>query len=101
MAKEGQARRGRPPLLESAKFRELPVEWKAKIDHSNPEAVNAEIVQVTKNEKLNQLEKKESQIVKDAKEAYDATVAGYKEATKQNKLKIDYMLVALKNAGKM
>lgn len=81
------------------KFAELDPDWREKVEASGIEGVKGLLVEVQKNEELNQDMKEQDQDLASAKETYDTAGAGYRESTKANKLKIRYALRKLKSLG--
>ncbi len=59
------------------------------------------LVEVTKLEELNQLDKRENQVLLDAKEAYKEAGLGFKENSRMHKLMIKYALKVLRGQGQL
>jgi len=80
-------------------FAELPPEWKDAVEAMSVDNLKNEMVSVSSNEHENQKNKEEDQDLASKKELYKEAGAGYKEASKANKLKIKYVLRHLSDKG--
>jgi len=80
-------------------FMDLPEEFKDAIVAMDAQTINLRIAEIAKNEQENQELKKEDEHLNDLKAQVTDASAGYKEATKQNKLKIKFARQVLKDKG--
>jgi hypothetical protein len=81
------------------KFAELDSDWRAKVEASNAAEVKTLLVEVQQIEEANQDAKEADEELASAKAEYDTLGAGYKECTKDSKLRIRYALRKLKSLG--
>lgn len=88
--------RGRP---RRDKFLDLPEEWRNAMAETATEKLNSTLTEVVSNEEENQKNKEEDQDLASCKEAYQTAAAGYKEATRLNKLKMRYIVRVLSDRG--
>jgi hypothetical protein len=84
-------------LLKS--FERIDEDWRNRVSAFNVDELKAVLVEITKNESINQETKDLDEDLQRAKAEYDTAVAGYKEATAMNKLKIKFSLRNLKAKG--
>jgi hypothetical protein len=90
-------KRGRPPKGE---FDDLPMDFKEAVEHLAPEEINMRIAEVAKSEVENLENKKADQDLAEKLAAAKEAGAQYRDATKQNKLKIRFMKRVLGDKGK-
>lgn len=81
------------------KFLEINEEWRDKVAALSVEQIKTEITEVVNNENENQKNKEDDQHLAEAKETYQEAAAGYKEATKMNRLKVKFALRVLGDKG--
>lgn len=74
----------------------LPEDWRNTAGAMSAVELKGALVEISKSEEWNQKLKDEDGELVDAKEAFAALGAGYKEATKVNRLKIKFALKELK-----
>lgn len=81
------------------KFEKIDEDWRDRVSAQSVDELRATLVEVTKNEALNQETKEQDTDLASCKEAYDTAVGPYKDGTAMNKLKIKYALRCLKAKG--
>jgi hypothetical protein len=89
----------RDDKLEKKFVDKLPEDWRTRVQAMSNEELKALVIEVANNENENQKKKEEDIELQDAKEAYAAAGAEYKEATSLNKLRIKYVLRELNRNG--
>lgn len=82
------------------KYDDLSDEFKAKAEAASDDGLIDILGEVSKNEELNRRCKKDDQDLAEKKLSYDEANAGYKEATKSNKLKTRFVYDLLRARGK-
>lgn len=82
------------------KYDDLSDEFKAKVEAATDEGLIEILGEVSKNEELNRRCKEDDQDLAEKKLVYDEANAGYKEATKANKLKTRFVYDLLRARGK-
>lgn len=94
----------RTPMTEEARYQKelekletLPEDWRLEVERMDPAQIKTTLAEVTLNERENQNNKKLDQDLAEKKEAYATAAAGYKEATKANKLRITFLLKTLES----
>jgi predicted carbohydrate-binding protein with CBM5 and CBM33 domain len=90
------AKRGRPA---KSPFADLDLEFKDAIASMSTEDINKRIAEVAKNQEENLKAMKEDQQLAEAKAAAASAGAGYKEATKMNRLRVRYAMEILGARG--
>jgi hypothetical protein len=90
-------KRGRPAKTD--KFQDLDNEFKDAVAAMATEDINKKISDVAKNQEAVDEAKKADPQLAEAKEAVKVAGAGYKEATKMNRLRIQYAMRVLGDRG--
>jgi predicted carbohydrate-binding protein with CBM5 and CBM33 domain len=90
-------KRGRPAKTD--KFEDLDNEFKDAVAGMDVVALNNKIAEVAKNEENNQNLKKDDQQLAEAKEAAKMANEPYKDASKANKLRIQFCMRVLGDRG--
>jgi 16S rRNA C1402 (ribose-2'-O) methylase RsmI len=81
------------------KFQDLPEDWKSLVETMGVEQLKNELMLIVNSEDQNQKNKEDDQHLQEVKLAYIDAAAGYKEATKANKLKMKYVFRHLVDKG--
>ena len=81
-------------------FDDLDSDFKDTAANLSPDELNARIAEVAKNEQDNLKHKKEDEDLKEKKAQATAAGAQYKEASKQNNLRIKFLMRVLGDKGK-
>lgn len=89
-----RARKPRDP------FKGLPDEFRAEIDGSDVDQINAKVAELAKEEARNLTAKAEDGDLREKKEAVKFAAEGYRESTKGYRLRIKYILSVLQGRGK-
>ena len=88
------------PRTKKNPFADLPEEWRDMITQSTPEAIDAEIVRITKGEVENLEAKNKDQDLIDKREAVKFANEGYAVQTKAYRLRMKFIMQTLADKGK-
>lgn len=81
------------------KFEKIDGDWRHNAESGSVDQLKAILVEVTRNEGINQEEKSNDETLAAAKAAKEAAEFKYKDATAMNKLKIKFILRHLEASG--
>lgn len=92
---------GRPKGVKNkkSKFDDLSPEFKSSIDGASKEDLQSKLAEVAKNLELNSAAQKADPDLAAKKQAVKDAGAGYAEAKKAQRLKAEYLIVALSDKG--